>query len=75
LDIIGRTLAILALTAGAVFGSPLHGQAAVVKQNVNLRVGASTSTAIVELLHPGDELTILDPVERSSLSRDAATIR
>ena len=44
----------------------LVAQAAVVKRNVNLRAGHSTSTAIIELLLPGDELTILDPVKREN---------
>ena len=43
-----------------------YGQAAVVKRNVNLRVGPSTSTAVVELLLPGGDLTILDPVEQNN---------
>jgi hypothetical protein len=55
--------AIAALLGGAV---SLDAQAAVVKRNVNLRAGPSTSTLIIELLLPGDELTILDPVERDN---------
>lgn len=56
----------LALLCCAWPALDLAGQDAVVKRNVNLRVGPSTSTAIVELLLPGDELTILDPVEQSN---------
>jgi uncharacterized protein YraI len=63
-----RILASAVVCVGLFLGDALAltAQAAVVKRNVNLRVGPSTSTAIIELLLPGDELTILNPVEQAN---------
>src|SRR4051812_24567100 len=36
-------------------------QPAVVKQNVNLRAGPSSTSALRRTLYPGDELTLLHP--------------
>jgi uncharacterized protein YraI len=41
------------------------GQTAVVTRNVNLRTGPSTSNSVVRLLHPPDELTVLDPAKHA----------
>jgi Bacterial SH3 domain len=40
-------------------------QTAVVTRNVNLRAGPSTSDSILRLLHPPDEVTLLDPVKHA----------
>jgi len=46
-----------------VFSLSAWAQSAVVKRNVNLRTGPSTSYSIVKLLMPGDELTLLEPAK------------
>jgi uncharacterized protein YgiM (DUF1202 family) len=50
------TVSLLGLTA-----PPAPAQTAVVTRNVNLRTGPSGTSAVIRLLEPPDELTILDP--------------
>src|ERR1700752_3527385 len=45
---------------------PLGAQTAVVTRNVNLRTGPSSSQPIIRLLHPPDELNVLDPNQQNS---------
>lgn len=47
----------------ATGGGDVAAQAAVVARNVNLRAGPSTGATIIRLLHPPDELIILDPTK------------
>lgn len=59
-----RTLAMRFLAAVALaaqLARAAQAQSAVVKQNVNLRQGPSSSTTLLETLYPGDELTLLRP--------------
>lgn len=59
-----RTSAIL-FSIIALLVETLLGQSVVVTRNVNLRTGPSTSHSIIELLHPTDELMLLEPASPS----------
>ena len=52
---------LLVSAALALMPRPASTQPAVVKQNVNLRAGPSSSTRLKRTLFPGDELTLLHP--------------